>query len=56
MEKVNKLTEKEMVTIPVEEYEELLDDSKELRALYEVGVNNWRYFSKAMRLAHPVNK
>lgn len=38
-----------MVTIPVSEYEELLDSAFKLRCLEAGGVDNWSYYSDSLR-------
>ena len=43
----------EMVTIPKEEYEELLDNRKFLDALQMYGVDNWEGYELAQQEAFP---
>lgn len=38
----------EMVTIPKQEYEDLLRASKILNALYRAGVDNWEWYGDAL--------
>jgi hypothetical protein len=41
-------TQEETVTISKAEYDELLDDSYRLAALYGAGVDNWDFYDDAM--------
>ena len=41
---------KPMVTIAVEEHEELLEDQRKLLALEGAGVDNWEGYDEAMRM------
>lgn len=38
----------EMVTITKSEYDELLNDSRILQALYAGGVDNWEWYDEAL--------
>lgn len=38
----------ETVTIPKKEYDQLLEDSRILEALYAAGVDNWTWYGDAM--------
>ena len=40
----------ETVTISNERYDELLDDERELYALYQAGVDNWDGFDEAQEI------
>lgn len=42
------MTETKMITITMEEYELLLDDSIFLACLHDVGVDNWDYYGEAI--------
>lgn len=42
-----------MVTISKKEYEELLEDSKVLTALYAGGVDNWEWYSESIEQHYP---
>ena len=44
----NIVPDQEMVTIPKEEYQRLLKDSKKLNALENGGVDNWGGYDYAM--------
>jgi hypothetical protein len=44
------MTEKPTITITLEEYNELLNDSIFLNCLVEVGVDNWEGFEAAQEL------
>lgn len=39
-----------MISIPIEEYNMLVEDSMFLCALEEAGVNNWEGYSEAIRI------
>jgi len=41
--------EEKMVTITEKEYKELIEDSNFLRALREVGIDNWEGYSEALK-------
>lgn len=38
----------EMISIPVSEYRQLLEDSTILEALYAGGVDNWEWYEDAL--------
>lgn len=38
----------ETVTVPKTEYEQLLEDSKILHALYAGGVDNWEWYDESL--------
>lgn len=42
--------EKEQITIPVDEYAKILDDSKFLQALMAAGVDSWEGYEHAQEI------
>lgn len=45
-----------MISIPQEEYEQLLDDSRLLASLLETGVDNWEWYSVALDRYHEMGE